>query len=45
MKNLSLALLIEVHNHYVSYVFIMPIGCVALWNSYYLVHVHETTVM
>jgi len=39
MKNISLALLVEVHNRYVSYVFIPSIGCVALWNSCYLVHI------
>jgi len=45
MKNMSLALLIEVHGNYVTYVFILSIDCVALWNSYYLVRVHGTTVM
>ena len=43
MKNMSLALPIEVCNHYVSYVFISSIGCVALWKAYYLAHVHQTT--
>jgi hypothetical protein len=45
MKNMSLALSVEVCNHCVPYVFISSIGCVALWDPYCLAHVHQTTAM